>query len=171
MGSGAWIFLAWATGGSAALVFAFFAAWNVPPAKQVPPDAQGWSTWIERLGVPLALLVVLTFAMFRLAKWARPKADSLIDGMLSRANALPAVIEAQVQRDRAEEARDASLIAAVQNLSTLCAQLAERVNAQANRTQLVVEHVSTQVASLDAMRSAISQLSNSVLELSRNTPR
>ena len=40
---------------------------------------QRWERLLDRLGFPTAIIVVATFGAWRLASWASPKADALIE--------------------------------------------------------------------------------------------
>jgi hypothetical protein len=59
----------------------------------VPSDLTGWPSWLERTGIALGLLIVTAWALAKLAGWAKPRAELLIDGALEAARQLPHVLE------------------------------------------------------------------------------
>jgi hypothetical protein len=116
------LFLLWGAGGVLALCAASIAAANLHPAGQLPTDSSGWPPWVERLGVPIALLVVIGVALWRLIGWARPKADLLIDSTLARSNSLERILSAQADRDTL-------LLEAIRELTVQITRLSDRSGA------------------------------------------
>lgn len=104
---------------------------------QTPPELNGWSKFLDQTGLALGLLLVLLGLLWRLSLWIKPKANTIVDGILANSNRVPGLLEAQA---RAYE----GLKAATDAQNILLAQLAERVSKQSDRTQLIAEHVSRQ---------------------------
>lgn len=93
-------------------------------------DAERLSGLAEKFGVPLLLLIFTGFVMWRLAKWARPKADKLIDTTLAKADALPQLLKENLERDAAAEVRQVAMLHALERLSDRIEVLTEIIKAQ-----------------------------------------
>lgn len=115
---------------------------------QVPSDMSTWSGWLDRTGVAVGILIVVGFALWRLLRWVKPRADVVLDGFIANANRVQPLLDAQQARDAAQSARDTAILSAIKSLegaitahTMVVEQLAERVNAQSHRTALIAEHV------------------------------
>lgn len=155
----------WIAGGLATLWVGALALAKVEPAGQIPTDAAGWPPWVERVGVPIAILVVVVVALVRIAKWARPKADALIDGTLAKANALPLLLEAQEARDRRREIQEAAFLAEIRALSARVDDLASRLSVQSQRVHLVSEHISQRTQRDEALAAQVAEVFSGLVAL------
>ena len=64
------------------------------PAAQIPTDAGAWSKFVDHYGVPLVLLGVCLWTALSMAKWMRPRADRVIEGLLTNNERLPSLLQA-----------------------------------------------------------------------------
>lgn len=132
------------------------------PQPQLPSEVEAGSKLFEKFGVLTVLLVVIGFVLWKVAGWARPKADALIDNTLDKAAALPGLLEENRKANSAQEARDAAIIATMQMAMELTKDLRERVDAQSKRTQLMSESISSFSAEQRANTLAMTALSSKI---------
>lgn len=118
-------------------------------AAQVPTDMGAWSSWLDRTGVAVAILIVIGLLLWRLLRWMRPRADIVLDGFIANANRVQPLLDAQQARDAAQQARDTAILssikaleAAIQAHTMVVEQLAERVGIQSARGALIAENLS-----------------------------
>lgn len=91
--------------------------------REVPSDAAGWSAWIDRTGVAISILIVTGAVLYRLARWMRPKVDSVIDAVLANNARVPVLMEAQARRDQ-------EIVQALEKQSELLARLCGLIERQ-----------------------------------------
>ena len=88
-------------------------------------DAERVSVLAEKFGVPAVLLIFTGFVLWRLAKWTGPKADKLIDITLTKADALPKLLEENAERANAQQARDLAVLQALERIANRLEALTE----------------------------------------------
>ena len=159
------LLLLWLLGGVASLGVAIALFERSHPLDVIPTDPSGWPTWIERLGVPVALLVVLGFAVVKLAKWAGPKADALIDGVTTRANALGPLLEAQAARDQERALQERAILVSIQALTSVVGQLGDRLAGHASDVHGMAENLARSSGSTERLYHDVAKLSDEVRRL------